>query len=485
MKTIHKYIIAVVFALCLLIPISTRAATIEELQAVINSLLAQIQTLQTQLTQIKNVTTGATTGVSRPGCYVFSTNFGYGSSGQKVADLQAVLEKEGFTINSQEKDKDVFLTSTQSAVSKFQEKYRDDILVPTGLEQPNGFIGRVSRLKLNEIYGCDDSHYISPNPTVPLSPSTGGTSGTSTTGTVIPGLKPICPNGQIAVQPGTLISPLPPDWCAGGIITAPKIDANGCATPPTCSLKTSTATDSCQMLWWKDNSNSVCSQKQFCGIYMYQGLKTFATETACKSDGNTPVACTMEAKLCPDGKTYVGRTGPRCEFSACPTTTPKCDTGLLYMPSCNGVPVQNPNTCEITCSNPTNPPLPATTTPFSANPVPPACTNVMKLCPDGKTFVGATGPQCSFAPCPAPTTKFAMVCDYAAPPAGCSYVAGPSFDPASQCGMVLSCSSTVGSKTKEMCPKYMCAAPPAGFHYAPDPNNVCSCGILSPGNELQ
>lgn len=30
-----------------------------------------------------------------------------------------------------------------------------------------------------------------------------------------------------------------------------------------------------------------------------------------------PIACTMEAKLCPDG-TAVGRIGPRCEFAACP-----------------------------------------------------------------------------------------------------------------------------------------------------------------------
>ncbi|OHA87008.1 MAG: hypothetical protein A3A96_03675 [Candidatus Zambryskibacteria bacterium RIFCSPLOWO2_01_FULL_39_39] len=29
-----------------------------------------------------------------------------------------------------------------------------------------------------------------------------------------------------------------------------------------------------------------------------------------------PVACTMDAKLCPDGS-YVGRTGPNCEF-LCP-----------------------------------------------------------------------------------------------------------------------------------------------------------------------
>jgi hypothetical protein len=38
-----------------------------------------------------------------------------------------------------------------------------------------------------------------------------------------------------------------------------------------------------------------------------------------------PVACTMEAKLCPDG-TAVGRSGPNCEFAPCPgaaTSTPE------------------------------------------------------------------------------------------------------------------------------------------------------------------
>lgn len=29
------------------------------------------------------------------------------------------------------------------------------------------------------------------------------------------------------------------------------------------------------------------------------------------------IACTMEAKMCPDGS-YVGRSGPKCEFTACP-----------------------------------------------------------------------------------------------------------------------------------------------------------------------
>ncbi len=33
--------------------------------------------------------------------------------------------------------------------------------------------------------------------------------------------------------------------------------------------------------------------------------------------GLKDVVCTMEAKQCPDGS-YVGRTGPNCEFTPCP-----------------------------------------------------------------------------------------------------------------------------------------------------------------------
>jgi hypothetical protein len=45
-----------------------------------------------------------------------------------------------------------------------------------------------------------------------------------------------------------------------------------------------------------------------------------------KKQNRQPVACTLEAKICPDGSA-VGRTGPMCEFADCPeviaTTTPK------------------------------------------------------------------------------------------------------------------------------------------------------------------
>lgn len=55
--------------------------------------------------------------------------------------------------------------------------------------------------------------------------------------------------------------------------------------------------------------------------------------------GGRDRACTMEAKLCPDG-TYVGRTGPLCEFAKCPTS-------LVPAPSpVSPVPPPLPNSCK-------------------------------------------------------------------------------------------------------------------------------------------
>lgn len=68
------------------------------------------------------------------------------------------------------------------------------------------------------------------------------------------------------------------------------------------------------------------------------------------SSASAQYACTMDAKLCPDGETYVGREGPNCEFAPCPGERQ-------------------------------------------------ACTKELKICPDG-TGVGRTGPNCEFTPCP-------------------------------------------------------------------------------------
>jgi hypothetical protein len=58
-------------------------------------------------------------------------------------------------------------------------------------------------------------------------------------------------------------------------------------------------------------------------VVLYSNIATTPTPTATTTPptgggGTGGTICTQEAKQCPDGS-YVGRTGPNCEFAACPT----------------------------------------------------------------------------------------------------------------------------------------------------------------------
>ncbi len=66
---------------------------------------------------------------------------------------------------------------------------------------------------------------------------------------------------------------------------------------------------------------------------------------------NTEVktACTMEAKLCPDG-TSVGRTGPKCEFAPCPTSNPTANW-KTYLNKAYNFSFKYPNVWDVTGEN--------------------------------------------------------------------------------------------------------------------------------------
>ena len=66
----------------------------------------------------------------------------------------------------------------------------------------------------------------------------------------------------------------------------------------------------------------------------------------CPKEKIENVACTMEAKLCPDGSA-VGRTGPNCEFTECPNIKIGTLKGTVSIGSL--CPVEP---CPITVSNP-------------------------------------------------------------------------------------------------------------------------------------
>jgi uncharacterized protein (UPF0179 family) len=163
-----------------------------------------------------------------------------------------------------------------------------------------------------------------------------------------------------------------------------------------------------------------------------------------------PVACTQEAKLCPDGSA-VGRTGPNCEFAECPTTTATSALsigtsttisgtriGVLSLVEDSRCPVdvqciqagtvrvrasvdssssaytftlgqpQSVGNVTITLASviPAQKYAKQTVQPgdyrFTFTVVPKvtkACTMEAKLCPDG-SYVSRTGPNCEFTSCP-------------------------------------------------------------------------------------
>ncbi len=57
----------------------------------------------------------------------------------------------------------------------------------------------------------------------------------------------------------------------------------------------------------------------FAAILILGGITVYNRKSV--DQGPSGIACTMEAKLCPDGSS-VGRIGPKCEFVACPDNNP-------------------------------------------------------------------------------------------------------------------------------------------------------------------
>ncbi|OHA54673.1 MAG: hypothetical protein A2Z62_00400 [Candidatus Terrybacteria bacterium RIFCSPLOWO2_02_42_20] len=125
-------------------------------EEVIQSLMNQIKLLQAQLVQLQN-----SPNTSLEWCYTFDKNLKFDNKGKEIIALHQALEKEGFGPFDRGGDDfnafEVFAEQTASAVVGFQQKYKDDILTPNGLKYGTGFVGKFTRAKLNQLYGCGAS----------------------------------------------------------------------------------------------------------------------------------------------------------------------------------------------------------------------------------------------------------------------------------------------------------------------------------------
>ncbi len=156
--------------------------TAAEMQTLIQQLQAQIAVLQQQLSQ--------TQGAPAAWCHDFNVNLKIGDAGDEVSALQTVLMKEGFQIIRGETQIPNFGEYTASAVTGFQEKYKDEVLTPLGLKYGTGYVGKSTRAKLNALYGCGVST-LTPTP-VPMPIPTPTSTSTATT---TPSITVISPNG--------------------------------------------------------------------------------------------------------------------------------------------------------------------------------------------------------------------------------------------------------------------------------------------------
>jgi len=115
---------------------------ITRLLTLIKDLKRQVAVLQAQLASIKG---------NAP-CKTFEQNlfFGMPKSGA-VSCLQQLLKDQGPTIYPEGLVTGNFLSLTQGAVIRFQEKYAAEILHPLGLQRGTGYVGPSTRSKLNSL----------------------------------------------------------------------------------------------------------------------------------------------------------------------------------------------------------------------------------------------------------------------------------------------------------------------------------------------
>jgi len=69
----------------------------------------------------------------------------------EVRCLQEFLKNQGPEIYPEGLLTGNFLIATQSAVIRFQEKYASEILKPLGLEKGTGYVGALTRAKINQL----------------------------------------------------------------------------------------------------------------------------------------------------------------------------------------------------------------------------------------------------------------------------------------------------------------------------------------------
>lgn len=133
--------------------ISTTKRSPEAEQELITQLLLQIDVLKKRIAELQAElarTLGNQGGIP---CMQLTKNLFFGMRGDsEVSCLQEFLKLKEPELYPEGLVSGNFFALTQAAVVRFQEKYQSEVLAPLGLAQGTGYVGSLTRKKLNELF---------------------------------------------------------------------------------------------------------------------------------------------------------------------------------------------------------------------------------------------------------------------------------------------------------------------------------------------
>jgi len=115
---------------------------IEELKAQKEDLKTKISALEVKIAEILK---------TKINCQILKNNLYFGLTSPEVSCLQQFLKTQGKEIYPQGRITGFFGSLTQMAVIRFQEKYKKEILFPLKIEKGTGFVGFLTRSKINQM----------------------------------------------------------------------------------------------------------------------------------------------------------------------------------------------------------------------------------------------------------------------------------------------------------------------------------------------
>ena len=134
---------------------SWKASTLAS-EETIKLLLAQVEALKAEIARVQAQIASllAKKELSSFSCQRFERDLYFGMrDDSEVRCLQEFLKNQGPEIYPDGLVTGNFLSLTQQAIIRFQEKYASEILKPLNLEKGTGYVGQMTRAKINELLG--------------------------------------------------------------------------------------------------------------------------------------------------------------------------------------------------------------------------------------------------------------------------------------------------------------------------------------------